>query len=238
MALQKELTMSLPVPLDQEQKNEMGKNMSEMELEIHSLESTKKAIAEQYNDKIKGKGAELYAIAKQYKEGVCYKDIECRVEFNMPEKGMKTIIRTDTNETAKVYDMSEQEVQELEEPSFFEEGSEPDYSLLFGFNPEEFCIEDHYFLAKDFDVANQFLSMTVNSISKEKFDEYWGCLFVHMDTERNATVPQRHAFEIEADEHNVTSWYIYREIPQVTEKVDPDYVIPENVEKTEAEPEF
>lgn len=124
MALQTELKMWLAVPLEDKQRAELGERMADIEIKINEKESAKKAITAKYTEEIKDLESELYGIAKQFKDNTDQKETDCKVEFNTPERGKKTIIRLDLNTVAHVFDMSEQEVKALEEPELFSSNEE------------------------------------------------------------------------------------------------------------------
>ncbi len=232
MTLQTELKLYLPIPLTEKQKAELGEQMSKVEIEINQLEIQKKNTVAAFTEKIKDLESELYGLAKKFEENTEQIEVDCRVEFNTPERGKKTIIRLDTNSIARVEDMSEFEIKAIEQPDLFEK----DIPLeeIYGFDPDDLCIDDDFFIADDFDKTNEFLDRTHNSVSNEEYEKYKNCLFVHayeddIDNFFNDNSPHVMKYVIDEEE----AWFVFKTLSldfSTSSELNNDYKIPENVE--------
>jgi hypothetical protein len=239
MTLQTELKLWLPVPLSQEQKASLGEKMSEVELKINKKEADKKATTSRLGDEIKELEAELYAYAKQFEDNSEEVEVDCTVEFNKPEKGFKTITRTDTGKVARTEKMSEWEVKAIEQPDLFEQEQKEEadkaqkqlhdmYLAKFGFDPldyvgpQENIDESDYFIAAEYEVAKAELED--ETFTEERFEEVKGCLFVLMGEEEFG--------KLKADGkgkqigmwncNDLYSWFIFSPLPVAAEAVEDD----------------
>jgi hypothetical protein len=93
----REIEKVLPVPLTQEERNQLAEEMTRCLAEQGSLEIQKKSV----NDQIKGQMAqatsEMQAAAATLRRGLLDKEVHCQLEFNYSE-GVKRLIRKDTGE--------------------------------------------------------------------------------------------------------------------------------------------
>jgi hypothetical protein len=95
---------SLTVPLDEEEKARIGAQMTGYALEIKRIEDEKK--------KLKALQAEITRLAEEFERGHSNVDVRCRVYFNDPGIGEKTIVRTDNGEIVAIETMTSDELQE------------------------------------------------------------------------------------------------------------------------------
>lgn len=236
MTLQTELKLYLPIPLTEKQKAELGERMSKVELQINRLESQKKNTVSAFTDEIKELESELYGLAKKFENNTDQVEVDCRVEFNTPEPGKKTIIRLDTNSVARVEDMSEYEIKAIDEPDLFDQGNE-NYSLN---------IHSHYGIKVDqiFNteelkgsvfIVNQLSDLTDHGIDPDGIvgvDELLNCLALKLNKEQVDSFPEgiKYCFIAEGETENDPAWYFFENInpEQEPDREDSDYQIPEN----------
>jgi len=250
MELQKNITMNLPIPLDQNKKAEIGERMAELKLSINSKEESKKAIAAEYADEIKNLESELYGLAKQFKNDAVNAEVECRVDYNVPEKGQKTITRLDTNEVVKVYDMSPQEIKAIEEPDLFSQKIEDlsqeiasQYGIIIDglFQPEE--IEDNLFIVNSSDDLNNH-EIDVENIEDEELKDFIGALAIRLDSEnekhKELIEPNDHFFYAESFESDTVAWYFFKKVDpeEETEKGNVIEFDPETMDAEKIEASF
>ena len=74
----------------------LSDELSQKVLYVDEVEADAKAVASEYKSKVNVLRSDVAKIAGQMKDGWETRDIECEVYYHQPEKGMKTIIRTDT----------------------------------------------------------------------------------------------------------------------------------------------
>lgn len=226
MALQTEIKMWLAVPLTEKQKAELGERMSSVELKIDKKETQKDKITKDFNKEIKELQAELHAIAKQFEDNSEQKEIDCKVEFNTPEKGKKTVIRLDLNTVAHVFDMSEQEVKALEEPGLFDKEKESEveisdedfYQNMYGFSLQNILpvgFTDEELEAAVF-IVDSFESLTsrgIENVDEEAFKQLQNCVGILGDSDFLSFIkdvePQlgEPCFIAESEEFN--SWHFF-----------------------------
>lgn len=237
MTLQKELKLYLPIPLTEKQKAELGERMSKVELQINSLESQKKNTAAAFTDEIKELESELYGLAKKFENNTDQVEVDCRVEFNTPEPGKKTIIRLDTNSIARVEDMSEYEIKAIEQPDLFDQQNE-NYALNihshYGievdriYSPEE--------LYENVFIVNRLSDLSDHGIDPDGItgaDELIGCLALKLKKEQAfGSFPEGigHCFIAEGETEEDPAWYFFKSInpDEETEEDNSDYQVPEN----------
>jgi hypothetical protein len=94
----------LPVILKTDELLNISKNISEMTIEIDSIENLKRKITPLRD--------EITILAKKFSNGYEIKSVHCRVEFNEPKIGKKSIFRSDTNELIEILNMTAEEMQE------------------------------------------------------------------------------------------------------------------------------
>lgn len=242
MELQTKLKMMLPVPLSQMRKVEIGTRMSEVELIINSKEESKKAIAAEFSEEIKKLEAELYALAKQFQENAVNEETECRVDFNVPGKNQKTIIRLDTNQIVNVYDMSESERLAFEEPDLFDPQNTNFPLRIFAtygievdriFQPEEYA-ENIFIVKSNEDLAAH--EIAIDSMDEETQKELINCLVIRCDEAKVMSINEniQHVFRAESAESEDLIWFFFKELNQT---VTEEEKIQENITVIEFNPE-
>lgn len=95
---------TLTVPLTEEKRAQIGAQMTESALEIKRIEDEKR--------KLKPLQAEITRLAEEFERGHSEIEVRCRVYFNEPQIGLKTIVRVDTGEIVSVEPMTDEELQE------------------------------------------------------------------------------------------------------------------------------
>jgi len=236
MKLQTELKLYLPIPLTEKQKAELGERMSKVELQINSLESQKKNTVAAFSDEIKELESELYGLAKKFENNTDQVEVDCRVEFNTPEPGKKTIIRLDSNTIARIEDMSEYEIKAIDQPDLFDQENE-NYSLNihshYGievdqiFNAEE--LKENVF------IVNQLSDLLNHGIDPDGIvgaDELLNCLALKLNKDQVDSFPEdiKYCFISEGETENDPAWYFFEDInpEEKSENENSDYQIPEN----------
>ena len=86
--------------------------MSKATCKKASLEATLKEISSQYKAEIVQQDNIIQQAAQKIRDGYEYREVDCEVAFNVPERGKKTITRLDTMETS-VQIMTMQEKSDL-----------------------------------------------------------------------------------------------------------------------------
>lgn len=226
MTLQKELKLYLPNPLSEKQKAEIGERMADIEILISEIEQRKKAVTNDLGERIKSLESELYGLAKSFKNNTAETEVECRVDFNTPERGKKTIIRLDLNEIARIEDMSEYELKAIEQPELFDKQENDNDGI---FSPKIFInygIEvDRFFTVKEFE-ENIFIVKTeddllqhnieVENIDKELLNDIMGSLALRLDEKNEKHVEligsDKYFFFAETEESENLSWFFFQNL--------------------------
>jgi len=236
MILQTELKLYLPIPLTEKQKAELGERMSKVELQINSLESQKKNTVAAFTDEIKELEAELYGLAKKFENNTDQVEVDCRVEFNTPERGKKTIIRLDDNSIARVEDMSEYEIKAIEQPDLFDQHNE-NYTLNihahFGVEVDRIFNQDD--MKENIFIVNHLSDLSDHGVDPEGItgaDKLLNCLAIKLNKEQVDSFPEdiEYCFIAEGETEEEPAWYFFKNInpDEETEEANSDYQIPEN----------
>lgn len=94
----------LPVILNKDKLLNVSKQITDKALEIDSIETLKKRIVPLRD--------EITVLSKRFSNGYEIKSVHCKVEFNEPTIGKKSIVRSDTNELVETLNMTAEEMQE------------------------------------------------------------------------------------------------------------------------------
>lgn len=78
---------------------ELSKEMAYANRQLNELKDQKKSVMAQLNSQISAQEEMVNMLTTKVGNGYTYRDIECEIMFHQPEKGMKTILRTDIDET-------------------------------------------------------------------------------------------------------------------------------------------
>lgn len=90
---------------------EVSKRLAEKNGARVSLEDEKNGATKDYAARIASVENEVSDLSRKVQNGYEFRDIDCRVVFDTPKPGMKTITRLDTMEQVGVEEMSFQEKQ-------------------------------------------------------------------------------------------------------------------------------
>ena len=102
---------SCRVQLTQAELVDAGKRLAESTTTLIQLEDEKTKVQSDFKAKITKQQAEISLLSSLVKSGYEFRDVTCKVMFNQPEEGKKTIVRLDTNQTVKVEPMTMEERQ-------------------------------------------------------------------------------------------------------------------------------
>jgi hypothetical protein len=90
---------------------EISKRLAEKNGAVATLEDEKKRATKDYAARIATVENEVSDLARKVTNGYEFRDIDCRVVFDTPKPGMKTVTRLDTNEQVGVEEMTFPEKQ-------------------------------------------------------------------------------------------------------------------------------
>lgn len=122
----KEETRTLSYVFTDEEQIGNGKRMCELVSKVTRLEDEKKAVGQEYSNKITLAKTELHEASTKVGNGYEFRSIRCKVIMNKPEIGMKTILRTDYEGTDPRSFIGEEKMTsaEMQEEIDFKEDAE------------------------------------------------------------------------------------------------------------------
>lgn len=82
-----------------EEKVKMAKDMAQANVQKAGIEMALKEAQAQYKSEIAAQEAIVARLSQKIHDGYEYRMVQCECEYNMPERGKKTITRLDTGET-------------------------------------------------------------------------------------------------------------------------------------------
>ena len=91
-------TLMLPVALTDEEKIEIGQNLTEKLMRLRQLEDQRKEEMQRFKMEIMAEAAEVQHLTDMLHNGIEERPVKCEVVYHSPVMGMKTIMRLDTNE--------------------------------------------------------------------------------------------------------------------------------------------
>ena len=100
----KQTLRTLPVLYTKEEMLNLSKDSMDCMLEIDRINNLKKNLTPLQEKAIE--------VSKKMKLGYEERQVSCRIEYNRPHNGKKTIIREDTGETVSIENMTGEELQE------------------------------------------------------------------------------------------------------------------------------
>lgn len=109
------ITRKLPVKLTNEEVRLRGKRLAALQAEIASLETKKKAAADDFKSQIGERETEMSRLTREINEERELRDVQVTEEKNW-ELGEVHLIRLDTGEVVEIRPMTP---QELKRPSLF-----------------------------------------------------------------------------------------------------------------------
>jgi len=92
---EEKITRTLPVELSQEQKDEIGLRLADLNIDIETKIDIKKALPKQ----IEGLQEQAANLGHQLKTGTIETEVDCYWATDDPEEGKKQLYRTDTAES-------------------------------------------------------------------------------------------------------------------------------------------
>ena len=104
--------LTLKCLFTEEEKTQMAREMAQKTLEKDTIQQTMKETLAQFKAKIEACETITKRNATYIKDGYEYRSVDCVVDYNTPERGKKTITRTDTGETF-IEDMTRDEKANL-----------------------------------------------------------------------------------------------------------------------------
>ena len=99
--------------LTEDELEEQGKILTELLQSKMDLEIQKSSSAKHFTDLIKAKDVQIEKQIPVVRDRQIERDVECRIEFNHPEPGKKTVTRLDTMEIIFEGQMTDSECQDL-----------------------------------------------------------------------------------------------------------------------------
>lgn len=82
-----------------EEKVNMAKDMAQANVKKAGIEMTLREAQAQYKSEIAAQEAIVARLSQKIHDGYEYRLVECECEYNIPERGKKTLKRIDTGET-------------------------------------------------------------------------------------------------------------------------------------------
>lgn len=90
---------------------EQAKRLAEANRQKQRLEDDKKNVVAEYTSRIATQTLEVAVLSEKVTNGYEHRDVECRVVYDEPKAGMKTIYRNDTGEKVDERQMNDEERQ-------------------------------------------------------------------------------------------------------------------------------
>jgi len=109
----KTVKQKLMCRLTEAELEEEGRKLTDLLQEKMELEVEKSSRNKYYTERIKGVDGRIEKQIPVVRDREIERDVECLVEYNMPEKGLKRITRLDTGEIVETREMTENECQDL-----------------------------------------------------------------------------------------------------------------------------
>lgn len=94
----------------EEEKDEMKEKLVHEEIELNKVENEKKSVMKGMNQEIEEHKATIKKLSLLIHSGKEQRYINCKILYNTPNVGAKTIIRTDTDEIIERISMSSNEL--------------------------------------------------------------------------------------------------------------------------------
>jgi hypothetical protein len=105
------LTMSLRHQFTREEILERSRQLAEATRKSASLTDDKKRVVKEYDSRIANEAQVVADLSEKITNGYEHRDTDCRVVYDDPSPGKKTIYRNDTNEKVESRDMNNDEKQ-------------------------------------------------------------------------------------------------------------------------------
>jgi hypothetical protein len=101
----------LPVLLTETEINERARQIATQERHLAQVELDLKEIKSRYKNLIDNSLALIRRLADTIESGAEQRLVTCEIRLNLPYKGKKVIVRTDTGDVVEVLDMSPDDMQ-------------------------------------------------------------------------------------------------------------------------------
>lgn len=232
----------ITVPLTEEDKVDLGKQMSELSIAIERIEAEKKRTVENFNATIKENEAELLAKAKTFHEGTKEEEYECVVRFNDPEEKQKSYYEYVDGSVGTVplltKPMNDSEIKRFEEPELFDGDDEPEVyeneseeKLLkeFGFSPWEVVNRES---TADWFIADNPSDLEEHDIAPGEITEVQGCMLVKCSYDNVKEVlagPVKYKAQMQITK--ALSWWVFPPL----ETTDDSYEVVDDEENSEGQ---
>ena len=105
--------LEIPCRLTNDELEEESIKLTTLITEKAMLEARKKATVKDFNEQIKDLEREIDEQVPIVADRQKKKKVPCEIEYNTPEPGKKTITRISTGETVGVFDMTDDEKQDM-----------------------------------------------------------------------------------------------------------------------------
>src|SRR5215831_7016086 len=94
----KKLTQKLRCLLTADEKIEAGRELAEATNELTAIEEDKAQIVADFKHRTSAAEARIGVLSNKLRSGYEFRDVECMLTFDTPEKGQKQVVRLDTLE--------------------------------------------------------------------------------------------------------------------------------------------
>ena len=108
----KNTTETLRCNLTDDEKMLAGKELAESTNTLTQLEEDKAQIVADFKARTTAAEAKISILSNKIRSGYEFRQVECRVEFDKPEPGLKITTRMDTFEIIRTENMSDDEKQQ------------------------------------------------------------------------------------------------------------------------------
>ena len=109
----KEEVRRLMCQLTEDEYQSKSKELSRLIREKAAHEEQKRSSAQYYKELIDNTQKDIEDILPVVESGEEERPVHCRIEFNVPEKGLKTVTRLDTGEKVETCDMTDEEAADM-----------------------------------------------------------------------------------------------------------------------------
>jgi hypothetical protein len=90
---------ALTYTFSQREKEELGKELANKNLQLAEHEAGKRSVVSSYASQITTDKENIAALSNKLASGYEIRETVCEVEYHTPEKNIKRLVRTDTNES-------------------------------------------------------------------------------------------------------------------------------------------
>lgn len=105
------VTRILPCELSERELQERSDELANEVAKLREVEAEKREVMREFGDRIKAHDLVIDSLSKIVRDRSEEKEVPCLVVWNAPKRGMKQIIRLDTNEVVDELDMTDNDKQ-------------------------------------------------------------------------------------------------------------------------------